>query len=69
VKLLLHRKSSAPGPSQAAGRWPVVVWVHDGPVCVTIIDEDRAPPESACRCGGCHCCGERPDFADQFLPD
>jgi len=30
---------------------PVVIWVHDGPVCVTIIDEPARPVRDNC----CHC--------------
>ena len=33
---------------------PVVIWVHDGPVCVTIIDEPVRPVrDNYCHCDAC----------------
>lgn len=46
---------------------PVVLWLHDGPVCVRIIDTPWTdPPPTACRCGGCHA-GLEADWAERFL--
>jgi hypothetical protein len=62
--------SSTPPPRalRSVASWPIVEWVHEGPVCVTIIDEPRQAHESACRCGGC-VAARQPDCADDFLPD
>jgi hypothetical protein len=50
-----------PGPTQA------LIWVHDGPVCVTIVDLPAAHvPRGVCQCpacGGAH----DPDGAVRFL--
>jgi hypothetical protein len=45
-----------------------VVWVHDGAVCVTIVDQPRRDfHDNTCRCGGCQ--ASRPaDPAAYFLP-
>jgi hypothetical protein len=53
----------APGP---AAPTTMVIWVHDGPVCVTIID---APPphvsSGICRCPACQ--AHDPDRAVRFV--
>jgi len=42
-------------PRPAGFRLPVAVWVHDGPICVTVIDEPyRELRDGVCRCAGCH---------------
>jgi hypothetical protein len=44
-----------------------VMWVHDRPVCVTIIHEpQRERHDGACRCGGCHA-SRYADWAEDFL--
>jgi hypothetical protein len=45
-----------------------VTWIHDGPVCVTIMDAPRWPHVTACRCGR-GMVTECPDLAEQYLQD
>jgi hypothetical protein len=69
--MMVQRKTFESEGSEAAppARPPttLVAWIHDGPVCVSIIDEPRRAHESACRCGGCHASAQA-DLAAQFLP-
>jgi hypothetical protein len=44
----------------------VVTWMHDEPVCVTIVDAPRWPHATPCRCGTSSEC---PDLAEQYLQD
>ena len=73
MRLMVQRKTiDSDGPDEPVREprskleWPLVVWVQDGPVCVTINDLPRPAHESSCRCGGCHAQAE---LAAQFLPD
>jgi hypothetical protein len=51
----------------ALPRVATVMWVHDRPVCVTIIQEpQREHYDGACRCGGCHA-SRYADWAADFL--
>jgi hypothetical protein len=46
---------------------PVVLWLHDGPVCVRIVDAPRRDlTQSSCRCGGCRA-AHHADWAAMFL--
>jgi hypothetical protein len=48
-------------------RFAEVVWVHDGPVCVTIVEEPRRDFHgNTCRCGACRT-ALPPDDAITFL--
>ena len=49
-----------------AAQMPLAVWVHDGLVCVTIVDLPRyAAHDGTCRCGGCHA-SLQADWAGHF---
>ena len=63
-------RSEAPSPgSQSATRLADVVWVHEGPVCVTILDPPRQSfHEDACPCGSCQA-SRHAELAAPFLPD
>jgi hypothetical protein len=53
-------------PSESAAPLPVVMWVHDGPVCVTVVDlPPPYAPRGVCRCPAC--CAHDPDEAVRFL--
>ena len=62
------REPALPRLAPNSGRMAEVVWVHDGAVCVTIVDEPRRGfHDNTCRCGGCQ--ASRPaDSAAYFLP-
>jgi hypothetical protein len=43
-----------PEPQPATFHTPMVVWVHEGPVCVTIIDAPPSRPHrGVCTCDAC----------------
>ena len=81
MRSLVPRKTlEAEGPAEAAAprpkpvetgsedQWPMVAWIHDGPVQVTIIDEPQRTHDASCRCGGCHASATA-ELAARFLPD
>jgi hypothetical protein len=44
-----------PAPAELGPPLTTVIWVHDGPVCVTVVD--LPPPHASsgiCRCAACH---------------
>ena len=53
-------------PAELATTLPVVIWVHDGPVCVTVVNLP-APhaPRGVCRCPVCR--AHDPEEAVRFL--
>jgi len=54
-------------PPTKAGPTQVVVWVHDGPVCVAIVDLPTAHvPSGLCRCAACGGAHD-PDRAARFF--
>jgi hypothetical protein len=56
----------AEGQPAPPGATPMVIWVHDGPVCVTVVDP--APPHAPsgiCRCAACR--AHDPDAAARFF--
>jgi hypothetical protein len=44
-----------------------MVWVHDGPVCVEVIEATPVHDAGVCRCPACH--GTDVDLAALFLPE
>jgi hypothetical protein len=71
MRMMVQKKTEAEGSGTEAPARPqttLVVWINDGPVCVSIIDEPRRAHESACRCGGCHASAQA-DLPSLFLPD
>ena len=59
----------APRPASNTGSVAEVVWVHEGPVCVRIVDEPRRGiHDHSCQCAGCQA-SRLPDPAEYFLPD
>ena len=48
-----------------AARMPVVIWIHDGPVCVTMLDTPPHVPCGACQCAACR--AHDPDRALTWL--
>jgi hypothetical protein len=41
-------------PRPVAYPLPIVAWIHDGPVCVTIVDTPPVPPRHGiCQCEAC----------------
>jgi len=60
--------SAKPSPRPSAPRPSTVVWIHDAPVCVEIVDSPPPyPRDGVCRCAACHA-AEFADWADRFLP-
>jgi hypothetical protein len=56
----------ADDPPAPAPPMPMVIWVHDGPVCVTIVDAPVPHVSSGvCRCAACH--GHDPDLAVRYF--
>lgn len=55
TKGMLPSDEDAPAerPPAPAEPTPMVIWIHDGPVCVTIVD---APPHVPCGVCGCAAC-------------
>jgi hypothetical protein len=46
---------------------PTVIWVHDGPVCVDVLDVTPAPPPGLhCTCAAC-AATRHADWANRFL--
>jgi len=58
--------SSAPAPAPAP-QTLTVVWVYEGPVCVSIVDTPPlpAPHDGVCHCPACHA-AMRFDWDDHF---
>jgi hypothetical protein len=55
-------------PPVAPATWPMVIWLADGPVCVSIVEAPQYSwHDNACRCGGCRGSIEG-DWAERFLP-
>ena len=55
-------------PPPTAANWPMVIWLKEGPVCVSIVDEPRHHwHDGICHCGGCRGTLEA-DWAARFLP-
>ena len=74
MRHMATRKKSDPEPSAsstprpAAPRASIVIWIHDAPVCVEIVDAPTpAPRDGVCRCAACHA-AELADWAERFLP-
>jgi hypothetical protein len=45
-----------------------VLWIHDAPVCVEIVEAPPpVPRDGVCRCAACHA-AEFADWAERFLP-
>lgn len=66
------RCESAPAapaaPAVAATPTPMVIWVNDGPVCVSIVtSQPTYVPGGVCRCGACR--SAAPDPAAPYFPD
>jgi len=58
---------ASPRPANES-RFTELVWVHEGPVCVDVIDEPaRGFHDNTCRCGGCQALRVA-DPAELFLP-
>ena len=56
----------APDAAPEEPSTPVVIWVHDGPVCVTIVDPPAPHTSSGiCRCAACH--AHDPDRAVRYV--
>jgi hypothetical protein len=54
-----------PQPDPAAPM-TMVIWVHDGPVCVTVVDLPAPHASSGiCRCAACH--AHDPDRAMRYF--
>jgi len=53
----------APDESPPAPGTPMttVMWIHDGPVCVTVVDTPLRVPCNACQCAACRT--HQPDLA------
>jgi len=48
-------------------RVPTVIWVHDGPVCVDVVDMTPAPPPDLhCTCVAC-AATRHAEWANRFL--
>jgi hypothetical protein len=48
-------EETAEPPSAPAPQALTVVWVYDGPVCVSIVDAPApAVHDGVCHCGACH---------------
>ena len=60
--------SANPAPRPTKSNAPTVLWIHDSPVCVEIIDTPPpVPRDGVCRCAACHA-AEFADWAERFLP-
>jgi hypothetical protein len=56
-----------PLPRASPGPAPMAVWVHDGLVCVTVVDVPVHESRSGvCRCAACHA-DEPADWATRFF--
>lgn len=54
-------------PAPTGADFPTVIWVHDGPVCVDIVDITPAPPPNPhCTCTAC-AAARHADWAERFL--
>ena len=51
-------------PSTPVEPTPMVIWIHDGPVCVTILDTPPHVPCGACQCAACR--AHDPDRAVRY---
>jgi hypothetical protein len=47
-------------------RTPMVVWIHDGPVCVTVVDQIACALPRHCQCQACRTT-QHADWAVHFL--
>ena len=63
------RDAPSARPASNTGRLAEVVWVYEGAVCVTLLEEPRRGfHDHICRCGGCQA-SRHADPAEYFLPD
>lgn len=59
-------EAPAEGPEMPSTPMPMVVWVHDGPVCVTVVDSPAPHATSGiCRCAACR--AHNPDLAVRWF--
>jgi hypothetical protein len=54
-------------PRPAAPQTSTILWIHDAPVCVEIVESPQPKPrDGVCRCAACHA-AELADWAERFL--